>query len=80
LAIIYNKRTVSDNGIFHPTIVIDGQVAGIWKRTIQKNKIIIEMNLFQKTYLPIKKEIEKKASLFGQFLHKEIEIILNMKT
>jgi Winged helix DNA-binding domain len=74
LALVYNKRTVSDNGIFYPTIVIDGQVAGIWKRTIQKNNVIIEITLFQKPGLRVTKQIEKKASLFGQFVKKEIKI------
>jgi len=46
----------------------------------KKNKVIIEMNLFQKSDLPVKKQIEKKASLFGQFLQKEIEIIQKTKT
>jgi hypothetical protein len=80
LALINNKSTVSDNGIFHPTIVVNGQVEGLWKRTIQKNKVILEMNLFQKSYLQLRKQIEKKASIFGQFLEKEIEIIQKTKT
>lgn len=32
---IHNKA-VSNNGIFRPTIVIKGQVRGLWKRTIKK--------------------------------------------
>jgi hypothetical protein len=80
LALINKKSTVSDNGIFHPTIVVNGQVEGLWKRTIQKNKVIIEMNLFQKSDLQVRKQIEKKACIFGQFLEKEIEIIQKTKT
>ena len=80
LALINNKSTVSDNGIFHPTIVVNGQVEGLWKRIIQKNKVIIEMNLFQKYDLQVRKQIEKKACQFGQFLEKEIEIIQKTKT
>jgi hypothetical protein len=38
------------------------------------------MNLFQKSYLQLRKQIEKKASIFGQFLEKEIEIIQKTKT
>jgi hypothetical protein len=35
-----------NNGVFMPTIVIDGQVAGKWKRTIKKKGIDIEFYLF----------------------------------
>ena len=43
--VIYQKKTVSDNGIFWPIIVINGQVRGLWKRTIKRDKIIIEAKL-----------------------------------
>jgi hypothetical protein len=75
LALIHNKRTVSDNGIFYPTIVIDGQVGGLWKRTTQKTRVIIEISLFKNPSVHIRKQIEKKASLFGKFLQKETEVI-----
>ncbi|MEK3723106.1 winged helix DNA-binding domain-containing protein [Paenibacillus sp. FSL H8-0034] len=35
-----------NNGVFKSTIIIDGQVAGIWKRTIKKKGIDIEFLLF----------------------------------
>jgi Winged helix DNA-binding domain len=80
LSFIDNKKTVSDNGIFHPAIVVNGQVAGLWKRTMKKNKVITEINLFQKPGMPVRKQIEKKAFLFGQFLEMEIEIIQKIKS
>lgn len=36
-----------NNGVFMPIIIIDGQVAGIWKRTIKPKGIDIEFNLFR---------------------------------
>jgi hypothetical protein len=39
--------TASGNGIFSPVIVIDGRVAGTWKRTLKKDTVLIETNLFQ---------------------------------
>jgi len=80
LALIHNKRTVSDNGIFYPTIVIDGQVGGLWKRTTQKTRVIIEISLFKNPSVHIRKQIEIKASLFGKFLQKETEVIQKPKT
>lgn len=31
-----SKVTPGSNGVFQPTVVIDGQVAGVWKRTLKK--------------------------------------------
>jgi hypothetical protein len=75
LSLTDNKKNVSDNGIFRPVIVINGQVTGLWKRTIKKNIIIIETDFFlgpDKIHIDL---IEKKANIFGQFLKKEIEVI-----
>jgi hypothetical protein len=75
LSLIHNKKTVSDNGIFHPTIIVNGQVAGLWKRSIQKNKVIVEFDFFKSPGKSTKRLIDKKATLFGQFLEKETEFI-----
>jgi hypothetical protein len=75
--LINNKKTVSYNGIFRPFIVVNGQVAGLWKRTIQKNKVIIETELFQTINKLTRNLIDKKASSFGKFLSKETEVVHN---
>jgi hypothetical protein len=77
LSLINNKKTVSYNGIFRPFIVINGQVAGLWKRMIQKNKVIIETELFQTINKLTRNLIDKKASSFGKFLSKETEVVQN---
>lgn len=68
------NKTVSNNGIFRPIIVVNGQVAGIWKRAKKKDKVIVETEMF---YQPSKTTIdliEKAAIHYGQFLSNEIEI------
>jgi hypothetical protein len=69
------NRTVSDNGIFYPTIVINGQVAGLWKRTFQKNQVIVSVSFFNPTDDSTIKKIEIKVRDFGRFLEKETELI-----
>lgn len=76
LSLIHNKKTVTDNGIFHPPVVVNGHVAGLWKRTIQKNKVIVEMNSFQSFNKSARSLIDSKVHLFGQFLNKETELII----
>jgi len=36
-----DKICPSSNGVFHPTVVVDGHVIGTWKRTIQKSGLSI---------------------------------------
>ena len=69
-----NIKAVSNNGIFRPVIVHNGQVIGIWKRTIQKDKIIVETSFFQPYNKPIRDLIEKEAMAVGSFLDKKAVI------
>jgi hypothetical protein len=68
-----HKKAVSENGIFRPVIVINGQVRGLWKRTIRKEKVIIETKLFKPVNKSLKKEIEKGIEHYGLFLDKKVE-------
>jgi hypothetical protein len=69
-----NKKAVSSNGIFNPLIIINGQVTGLWKRSINKTKVIIEPILLQQLNKTNRNLIEKNAYRFGRFLNKEIEV------
>jgi len=68
------NKTVSTNGIFRPIIVVDGQVAGIWKRNIKPGKVIIETELFKQSDNSLPGLIEKASIKYGRFLDKKIEI------
>ena len=63
-------RMVSGNGIFYPTIVLDGQVAGTWKRELKKDSVVITLSLFK----PLKKKERQAVALaaerYGEFLGK----------
>lgn len=47
-----HKKVVSNNGIFWPVILVNGIVAGSWRRTITKNEVLVETEFFT----PQKKE------------------------
>jgi len=70
----HHVKAVSFNGIFYPTIVINGKVTGLWKRTIKKDKVLIETSFFSAHDKATKDLIEKRAQAFGYFLGKEIII------
>ena len=62
------NKTVSNNGIFRPLIVVNGQVMGIWKRTIKKDKAIVEAKLFKQPNKTTKGLIIKASIEYGHFL------------
>jgi hypothetical protein len=61
------KQSISINGIFNPIIVINGQVTGLWKRTIKNDRVIVETDFFRphnKTEINL---IRKAAEKYGHF-------------
>ncbi|MBI3518536.1 MAG: AlkZ family DNA glycosylase [Bacteroidetes bacterium] len=71
----HQARAFSNNGIFYPIIVMDGRVTGIWKRTHKKDKVIVELEFFEKNPLPDTSVITKAVKAFGEFLNTPAELI-----
>ncbi len=74
LALTHNKKAVSDNGIFRPVIVVNGQVAGIWKPIKNKEKVIIETSFFIKINGSSRMLLKEKVAAYGKYLNKRTEI------
>lgn len=74
-----HPKAVSNNGVFKPVIVINGQVAGLWRRTIIKDRVVVETDFFQSPNKSIKGLIEKEAEIFGSFLGKKVAVKHNTK-
>ncbi len=70
----HQKKAFTTNGIFKPIIVVNGQVTGIWKRTIKKDKVVIEPSFFKNSNKLSKTILEKAAEPFGKFLNMKTEI------
>lgn len=66
-------KTVSNNGFFRPVIVHNGQVIGVWKRTIKKDNAILETEYFGNPGKAIQKQVEKEFEKYVQFLGKNVE-------
>lgn len=79
LAAVDNEKAVSNNGVFYPVIVINGQVEGIWKRNIHKNKLYVDLRFFKNPDMHNLHILEKKVNLFGKFLNIDTEIIKREK-
>jgi hypothetical protein len=70
-----HMKQISDRGVFHPIIVVDGQVVGIWKRSMQNESVRIEIQPFNDLNEAIKEKITETARRYGSFLGKEIELL-----
>ena len=70
-----HKKAISENGLFRPIVVVNGHVAGTWKRIQKKDKAQIETEYFQSNEQPAKNLIENAAARYGQFINREIEIV-----
>ena len=70
----HQNRAFSVNGIFRPVIVADGQVIGIWKRAIKKDKVFLETDFFQSKDVVMKELILNVAKPLGDFLQKQIAV------
>jgi len=42
-----HKKAISNNGIFRPIVIINGQISGLWKKKAKKDNIIIETDYFR---------------------------------
>jgi hypothetical protein len=67
-------QAVIANGMFKPVIILNGQVAGIWKRTIKKEKVVVDVDFFNQPDKTILDLVEEAAIRYGHFLEKKAEI------
>lgn len=73
-----HKKTISNNGIFRPVIVVNGQVIGIWKRTMKKDKVIVEAEFFKQIDNTTRILIEREVLKYSLFLGKKTEVKYNI--
>jgi Winged helix DNA-binding domain len=64
----FQRQAITVNGIFKPIIVKNGQVIGVWKRTVAKNKVVVETTFFEDADQLTASEIEPAILAFGRFL------------
>ena len=72
----HHSKAISNNGIFRPVIIVNGQISGLWKRTTKKDSILIEPDHFRPHNHSEMQLIKKAADLFGYFSGKQVEVYL----
>lgn len=69
-----HHKAVSNNGIFRPVIVHNGQVIGIWKRTIRKDNVFFDTEFFRSVSSSVEARVRKSFKGYGDFLNKQVEL------
>jgi hypothetical protein len=60
-------------------VVVDGQIVGTWKRTLRKDAVIIEMNLFTELSPTGEDAVRRAAQRYGDFLQLPVELNLSAR-
>ena len=63
-----NKINPGSNGIFNPTIVVDSQIVGIWKRTFRNGVVTIAPSPFTSLSEATRRGIAAAAERYGRFV------------
>ncbi len=70
-----HKKTISDNGIFYPTILLNGQIIGTWRRNNKKDAVIVSARLFKTDFKKQDQLFKKSIAEYSRFINKKIELI-----
>lgn len=68
LDVLKEKQPVPKNGTLSPTIMIDGRIAGIWKRTLEKGTVVIKSNPFTPFTAAESNAYATASRRYGEFL------------
>jgi len=74
-----HKKAISDNGIFRPVVLVNGQISGLWKRTFKKDIVMIEIDYFRPHNKTEELLLGNAADSFGLFCEKKAETMLAKK-
>jgi len=69
------KEAITGNGIFKPIIVVNGKIAGIWKRSYKKDSLVMEQIPFHELNDAENEAFRLKAEKYALFEGKNLQII-----
>lgn len=64
----WQGQAITSNGIFKPILVVNGLVEGIWKRSIGKNKMSVEVSFFQSAPVCSIDDLQQAAQHYEAFM------------
>lgn len=66
----------SGNGIFHPVLVVNGQVIGTWKRTLKRDAVHLTVTPFRPLSEAERAALAKAAERYGKFQQATVRLSL----
>jgi hypothetical protein len=63
------------NMVFKPTLVVDGEVAGTWRRTQRPGLVTLEVAPFVPLGAGRWRDVERAATAYGRFLGSDVEVV-----
>jgi hypothetical protein len=72
LAPQHNERVITFNGIFRPTIVVEGEVVGTWQRAVKKKEVVLTLAPFAELGEGEYEAVRAAAITYGNFLNLSI--------
>lgn len=70
----YYKRVYRNQGWISPVVLIDGRVKGCWSLTRRANRVLVQIEPFEKFSQQVCRLIEKEAATLANFLETQYEI------
>jgi hypothetical protein len=74
LAKVHNASVIHSNGIFKPTVVVEGQIVGAWGRKAAKGKMLVTPTIFAPLSQNERRVLAVAAGRYGEFLGLPVEI------
>jgi hypothetical protein len=71
---VHAQKLVPSNGMFSSTLVIDGLVAGTWKRTLKKKALVLTISPFAPLSQARKRAVAAAAEPYGRFMGVPVEL------
>lgn len=71
---MHHKSVATVNGIFYPVVLINGKVAGTWKKALTKTGALIDLNLFESLPAAKAKAVIAAAKKYGNFLGQPVRV------
>lgn len=62
------------NMVFKPTLVVDGEVAGTWRREQRSGRVLLEVTPFRPLGAGRWRDVERAAAAYGRFLGCDVEV------
>jgi Winged helix DNA-binding domain len=58
-----------------PVVVVDGRVVGVWRRVLERERVIVEVSAFGDLSKAVVREVGVAARRYGKFLGREVEVV-----